>query len=197
MPLTLDGAARHNIANLAAAATAASLLGVPDDAIRAVATTFGADNRDNPGRLERFERGGVRIWIDYAHNPHGMTALLGAVAGARGTGRLGLLLGQAGDRDDDAIRALARTAWEAAPDHVVLKDIDGYLRGRERGDVPALMRAELLASGARADQLDLALDEADGVRRLLAWARPGDLLVLPVHALDARERAIQLIQNWT
>lgn len=197
MPLALGGAARHNVANLAAAATAASGLGVPDEAIHAVATSFGSDNQDNPGRLERFERGGVRIWIDYAHNPHGMDALLSAAATARGTGRLGLLLGQAGDRDDAAIRALARTAWEAAPEFVVLKDIDGYLRGREAGDVPALMRAELLAAGARAEQLDVALDEADGVRRLLAWARPGDLLVLPVHALDARERAIQLVQNWT
>jgi cyanophycin synthetase len=195
MPLTLGGAARHNVANLAGAALLATLLGAPADAVRAVARTFGADNADNPGRLERFERGGVRIWIDYAHNPHGLGALLAAAAAARGTGRLGLLLGQAGDRDDDAIRALARTAWDAAPDHVVLKDLDGYLRGRVLGDVPSLLRAELLESGARAEQVDLATDETDGVRRLLAWARPGDLLVLPVHALEARERAIQLVSD--
>jgi UDP-N-acetylmuramyl tripeptide synthase len=197
MPLTLGGAARHNVSNLAGAAVLATLLGAPAHAIRAVASSFGAENDDNPGRLERFERGGVRIWIDYAHNPHGLGALLAAAAASRGTGRLGLLLGQAGDRDDDAIRALARTAWDAAPDRIVLKDLDGYLRGRERGDVPALLRAELLESGARAEQIDLATDETDGVRRLLAWARPGDLLVLPVHALEARERAIQLVQNWT
>jgi cyanophycin synthetase len=195
MPLTLGGAARHNVANLAGAALLATLLGAPADAVRAVARTFGADNADNPGRLERFERGGVRIWIDYAHNPHGLGALLAAAAAARGTGRLGLLLGQAGDRDDDAIRALARTAWDAAPDHVVLKDLDGYLRGRVLGDVPSLLRAELLESGARAEQVDLATDETDGVRRLLAWARPGDLLVLPVHALGARERAIRLVTD--
>ena len=197
MPLTLGGAARHNVSNLAGAAVLATLLGAPAHAIRAVALSFGAANEDNPGRLERFDRGGVRIWIDYAHNPHGLGALLAAAAASRGTGRLGLLLGQAGDRDDDAIRALARTAWDAAPDHIVLKDLDGYLRGRERGDVPALLRAELLESGARPEQIDLATDETDGVRRLLAWARPGDLLVLPVHALEARERAIQLVQNWT
>lgn len=197
MPLTLGGAARHNVENLSGAALLASLLGAPDEAIREVARTFGAANEDNPGRLERFERGGVHVWIDYAHNPHGLGALLAAAARARGNGRLGLLLGQAGDREDDAIRALARTAWEAAPDHIVLKDLDGYLRGRARGDVPALLRTELLESGAQAGQLDLALDEADGVRRLLAWARPGDLLVMPVHALDARERAIALVQNWT
>lgn len=197
MPLTLDGAAKHNVANLASAALAARALRVREQAILHVARTFGAKNSDNPGRLERFERGGVRIWIDYAHNPHGLGALLDAAAAARGTGRLGLLLGQAGDRDDSAIRELARTAWSAKPDRVVLKDLEGHLRGRERGDVPSLLRAELLASGAREDQLDLSLGETDGVNRLLAWGRPGDLLVLPVHALEARERAISVVQNWT
>lgn len=197
MPLTLEGAARHNVSNIVGAALAARALRVSENAIVHVARTFGAKNGDNPGRLERFERGGVRIWIDYAHNPHGLGALLDAATRARGHGRLGLLLGQAGDRDDGAIRDLARTAWAAKPDHIVLKDLDGHLRGRERGDVPALLRAELLASGAREDQMDLALGETDGVDRLLAWARAGDLLVMPVHALDARERAITVVQNWT
>jgi cyanophycin synthetase len=197
MPLTLDGAARHNVANLAGATLVARALGAPDTAIQHAARVFGAHNTDNPGRLERFERGGVRVWIDYAHNPHGLAALLDAAAGARGNGRLGLLLGQAGDRDDDAVRALGRAAWAAHPDHVVLKDLDGYLRGREPREVPAILRRELIAAGARDDQLDLALDETDGVHRLLAWARPGDLLVMPVHALDARERAITIVQNWT
>lgn len=197
MPLTLDGAATHNVANIAGAALVARALRVPDEAIRGAVRAFGARNDDNPGRLERFERGGVRIWIDYAHNPHGLAALLHAAAGARGAGRLGLLLGQAGDRDDGAVRALGRAAWDARPDHVVLKDLDGYLRGREPREVPAILRDELLAAGAREDQLDLALDETDGVHRLLAWARPGDLLVMPVHALDARERAITIVQNWT
>ncbi len=197
MPLTVGGTARHNLANLVGAATAARALRVTEQAIVHVARTFGARNSDNPGRLERFDRGGVRVWIDYAHNPHGLGALLDAAAQARGRGRLGLLLGQAGDRDDDAIGDLARTAWRATPDRVVLKDLDGYLRGRARGDVPALLRAALIGAGARADQLELADDETDGVTRLLAWARPGDLLVMPVHALEARERAITVVQNWT
>jgi hypothetical protein len=113
-----------------------------------------------------------------------------------GSGRLGLLLGQAGDRDDEAIRALARTAWEARPGHIVLKDLDGYLRGRAPGVVPALLREELLAAGAPLDQLDSSTDETDAARRLLAWGRPGDLLVMPVHALAARERARGLIRGW-
>ena len=197
MPLTLGGSAWHNVANAVGAAHLARALGVTREAIDATLRSFGLENTDNPGRLERFDVGGVRVWVDYAHNPHGLAELLGAATRVRGAGRLGLLLGQAGDRDDDAIRALARTAWDARPERIVLKDLDGYARGRERGEVPAILRGALLAAGAPAALLDQALDETDGVRRLLAWAQPGDLLVLPVHALDARERAIQLVQNWT
>lgn len=196
MPLALGGAARHNIANAHAAALAAQALGASTAAIRATLRSFGSDNTDNAGRLERFEVAGMQVWIDYAHNPHGLGALLDAARRYAAGGRLGLLLGQAGDRDDDAIRALARTAWQATPSHIVLKDLDGYLRGRAAGDVPALLREELLAAGAREEQIEVSRDETDGVRRLLEWGRPGDLLVLPVHALTAREKAIALVRGW-
>jgi len=195
MPLTLGGAASYNLMNAIGAAQVAQALGVPDAHITATLSTFGAVNADNPGRLERFEVGGVRVWIDYAHNPHGLAALLAAARGTGPGGRLGLLLGQAGDRGDDAIRALARAAWAAAPDRIVLKDLDGYLRGRAPGEVPGILRDELRHAGAGEDRLESATDEEDGVRRLLAWARPGDLLVLPVHALAARTRAVELLRR--
>ena len=197
MPLTLGGAAWHNVANAVGAARLAHALGVGASAIDTTLRSFGRDNADNPGRLEQFDVGGVRVWVDYAHNPHGLGELLGAAVRQRGAGRLGLLLGQAGDRDDDAIRALARTAWTARPDRIVLKDLDGYLRGREPGEIPAILHAELLAQGAPPERITVVTDETSGVRALLEWARAGDLLVLPVHALDARDRAIALVQNWT
>jgi UDP-N-acetylmuramyl tripeptide synthase len=196
MPVALGGAARHNVANALAAAHVARAMGVARETILATLRTFGADNSDNAGRLERFDVGGVRVWVDYAHNPHGLAALLDAARAHLKGGRLGLLLGQAGDRDDVAIRDLARTAWAARPARIVLKDLEGYLRGRTLGEVPALLREELIAAGARADQLAVSVDDVEGVRALLTWAAAGDLLVLPVHALDARERAVQLIQNW-
>lgn len=196
MPITLGGAAAYNFANAIGAAAVARALGVAMTDIAATLRTFGAENSDNPGRLERYTVRGVRVWVDYAHNPHGLSALLTAARselGAGDAGRLGLLLGQAGDRDDAAIRALARTAWSASPDRIVLKDLDGYLRGRTVGEVPTILRQELLLCGATDAQLEDATDEAEGVRTLLAWALPGDLLVLPVHALDARARTLALL----
>ena len=194
IPITANGAARFNIANVLAATTAARALGVSDAVIASTLKTFGADPRDNAGRLMRLAIGGVTVIVDYAHNPHGLGALLHA-ARAMAPGRLLLLLGQAGDRDDDAIRALTRTAWEAQPALVVLKDLDGYLRGRAPGAIPALMADELVRRGAHPDQLLTVLEEMAAAKTLLQHAQPGDLLVLPVHALEARNQVLALLEQ--
>ena len=92
-----------------------------------------------------------------------------------------VLLGQAGDRSDEAIRDLARSALALRPDRVVLKDMERYLRGRQPGEIPRLMAEELARHGVPADAVSRPGSELDAVRDALAWARPGDLLVLAVH----------------
>jgi cyanophycin synthetase len=188
MPITMNGLAAYNIANADAASRAARALGVPLELIAKTLREFGRENSDNPGRLERYELDGKRIWLDYAHNPHGLSALLTLARGSIGSGRLGVLLGQAGDRSDDALRSLARTAWAAAPDYIVLQEMEKYRRGREVGEVTAILRDELLAAGAREEQVSVTESEEQGVDAMFTWARAGDLLVMPVHALDVRER---------
>lgn len=195
MPIAMGGHAAYNIANAEAAARAARALGVAPATINETLRSFGRSNDDNPGRLERYERNGCRVWLDYAHNPHGLRALLELASASRGTGRLGLLLGQAGDRSDDAIRALARAAWEARPDFVVLQEMEHYLRGRAPGAVPAILRAELVERGASTEQVVFAGSEDEGVAALLAWGRQGDLVVIPVHALEAKESVRQRLRT--
>jgi cyanophycin synthetase len=77
----------------------------------------------------------------------------------------------------------------------VLKDIDGYLRGREPGAIPALLRDELLLHGVNDDVLTIRLREIDALREALAWARAGDLLVMPLHSLGARAEADALLDS--
>lgn len=194
VPLAAGGAAPYNLANAAAACLLAHALGVSAITIAAVLKRFGDDPADNPGRLQRFAFGGLRVLLDYAHNPEGLRGLL-KVARAGECARLGLLLGQAGNREDADIRALARCAAEAQPDRVVLKDIEGYERGRVAGEVAALLADELRASGVPESALQIELDEVQAVRALLAWARSGDVLVLPVHALAARARVLELLAD--
>ena len=200
LPLTLAGAARHNVENAAAAALAAAGLGLPLAAIRDTLARFGSRPQDNPGRLACWTHRGATVLVDYAHNPEGLAQLLQvartlaarpAAPGAepaQAHARLGLLLGQAGNRDDAAITELARTAARFAPDRVVVKELPLMLRGRAPGDVPALICQALYAAGVDTGRVTLLPDEEAAALELLAWARPGDVIVLPVHTTAVRER---------
>jgi UDP-N-acetylmuramyl tripeptide synthase len=109
---------------------------------------------------------------------------------------LGLLVGLGGNRGDDDVRALARTAAGARPDRVWLKDIGGeYLRGRAPGDIAAILSATLRECGYDADALPVCLDEARASREALQWARPGDLLVLPIHEPAHRDTMVALLDR--
>ncbi|HLJ37575.1 MAG TPA: Mur ligase family protein [Steroidobacteraceae bacterium] len=194
MPLTVAGSASYNIANLAGAALAALALGVAPGHIARVFARFGLDVDDNAGRLMRFERGGVQILIDYAHNPEGLRGLLTVAEHLRrGAGRLGLLLGHAGNRQDREIQALARVAAEFHPALIVIKENEGHLRGRAAGEVPRILREELLLSGLPEAVLPMCPSELAAARYALDWAQPGDVLALPVHAVAAREAVLELL----
>jgi UDP-N-acetylmuramyl tripeptide synthase len=195
MPLTVDGSADYNVANLAAAALASLALGIEARTIAGVFARFGGEPGDNPGRLMRYEVDGVRLLMDYAHNPDGLRGLLEVARHLRGTGRLALVLGQAGNRQTRDMEQLAATAAAAHPDLIVIKEIEGFLRGRAPGEVPAILHAALLRCGYAESAVPVRLSEVDAVRAALAWAREGDLLVLPVHARAARNEVVALIER--
>ena len=182
MPLTLGGTAPHNVENLLGAALLGSVLGIPVDAIRSTLAQFGASVADNPGRLQVYRYGALTVLVDYAHNPDGLAALC-QTARATQARRSVLLLGQAGNRDDAQLRALARAAIGVMSfDLVIVKEELSLLRGREAGDVPRVLADELLRLGVPPDRIELVPSELDGVQRAFAWAQDGDLLVCPIHA---------------
>jgi UDP-N-acetylmuramyl tripeptide synthase len=195
MPLTVGGRAGYNVANLAAAALAAVGLGVPAAIVAEVFGRFGERVTDNPGRMMRFARNGVQVLVDYAHNPEGLAGLLEvATSLLEEGGRLGLVLGHAGNRGDSDIERLAATAAQFAPARVVVKELEGYLRGREPGEVPRILRAALLQAGLPGEALVMCSTEIDAVRCALEWGRPGDVLALPVHGLAARAAVLEWLQ---
>ncbi len=187
LPLTMSGAALYNVGNLAAAALAGSAMRLSQRTVMNTLQRFGSTPEDNPGRLERWHHQGALVLIDYAHNPDGLGQLLRTARALRPQ-RLFLLLGQAGNRSDDAIAELARTAALFAPDRVAIKELPLMLRGRAPGEVPALIARALLAAGFRAERMYIEPDEETGARRLLGAAKPGDVIVLPVHTREVRER---------
>jgi UDP-N-acetylmuramyl tripeptide synthase len=192
IPMTFRGTALHNVANALAGTAAAWALGIAPQTISATLRQFGRVLDDNPGRANLLELGGAHILLDFAHNPHGMSALVDVARTLPADRRL-VLVGQAGDRNDEAIRALARAAWELQPDHVVVKDMEGYLRGRAPGEVPTLLADEFSRLGLPEESLSSPGAEISSVRRALEWARPGDLLVLAVH--EDRRAVIDLFDQ--
>ncbi len=196
MPLSVEGSATYNIANLAGAALAAAALGIPAATIAAVFAHFGSSIADNFGRLMRFERAGVHILVDYAHNPDGLRGLLQVAEHLRGPrGRLGLLLGHAGNRQDTELEALAAAAAQFHPALIVIKENEAHLRGRPPGEVPRLIHAALLRAGTPQAALQLRMSELEAVHAALAWARPGDVLALPVHSAAARAAVVELLRD--
>jgi len=195
MPIAAGGHSVFNISNLAGAAIAAAALGVEPATIAAVFARFGSDPQDNAGRLMRYELGGLNLIVDFAHNPAALSGLVDFAQQLRGSGRLAMLLGQAGNRENADLERLAAVAASARPDLVVLKEMTGYLRGRGAGEIPAILRRAL----ARAGVADPAIVDVDGedaaVRHALAWARAGDVLMLAVHTPDGRSAALGLIDH--
>jgi len=192
IPITLNGAARHNIANSLGAVSLAKILGLDSTTIANGLRAFRNDPSDNPGRTNFFEIDGAQVLVDFAHNPHGIAALIDTVSRIPAKRRL-VTLGQAGDRSDEDIRNLARAAWQAAPDCVVLMDLPGYERGRAEGEVPGILRDELLQLGADADAILRTDSCLDAVQAALDWAAPGDLLLLLV--LTQREGVFALLEE--
>jgi cyanophycin synthetase len=194
MPITVDGTADYNVQNIAGVALAALGLGIPSAAVAAVLGRFGADPADNPGRLMRYEYRGAQVLVDYAHNPDGLRGLMNVAARLRRTGRIALLLGQAGNRANADIEALAATAARFKPDFVIVKETESYMRGRAPGEVPAILRAALLRAGMLGSSLEVHLSELGAVKRALGWARPGDVLVMPVHDRAVRDEVLALLR---
>jgi UDP-N-acetylmuramyl tripeptide synthase len=178
VPVTLGGSARHNIANALAAGGLAHALGVPDSAI--AEALIRTEDRANPGRCNLFRVGEAAVLVDFAHNPHGVSALAPVVE-HYGQGRRVLMLGQAGDRGDETIRELARAAWALRPDWIVIKEMGHYARGREPGEVARILRDAFVGAGADPDRIRYVAEEPDAVRAAIELAGAGDLVVALVH----------------
>jgi UDP-N-acetylmuramyl tripeptide synthase len=196
MPLTIGGYARYNVANLAGAALAASALGIPATTIAAVCARFGAEVDDNPGRMMRYDIGGVRILLDYAHNPDGLRGFLAVAQQVRGnSGRFALLLGHAGNRQDADIEELARVAAQSRPDLVVIKEIPTHLRGRALGEIPRIIHGALLSAGVPEASMVTHNSEFGAAEQALNWAHPGDVVGLLVHGPDARAAVLAMLAD--
>ena len=193
IPACLDGAARHNIRNALAAMALCHVLGFEDADLRAGLASFQGDEKDNPGRSNWFEKDGVRILVDFAHNEHGVLALADMLSRLPAERRV-LLMSQAGDRLDRDITDMIRAGCQIEPDRMLICELPGYERGRDEGEVPALIREAAIDAGISPADIEVFPSPREAVSAALGNAQPGDLLVLLV--LTQREEALGLIDEF-
>jgi cyanophycin synthetase len=195
LPATFEGRARMMVQNAMAAAAAAHAAGAHLHDIRQGLRSFTTSIYQAPGRLNVFDLDGVKVVIDYAHNPAGLEMLGefverlaqdppkgGRPHPATGPARLRVaVVATAGDRRDDDMRQLGRVAARYFDDVIIRED--RHPRGRPRGQTAELIAEgvqEAMAQGARAGNVEVVLDEMDAIRRAIDRSRPGDLVVLCV-----------------
>ncbi|MDQ3690813.1 MAG: cyanophycin synthetase, partial [Chloroflexota bacterium] len=206
IPATFEGRARMNVQNALAATAAAWAAGAHLHDIRQGLRTFTTSYFMAPGRLNMFELDGYRVVVDYAHNPPALQALgkfvdllaTPSAGGARApvTGRRIGVIATAGDRRDEDIVELGRTA-AAYFDEIIVRE-DENNRGRPRGDTAKLIEQGVRSAASeesRVGSITTILDELEATRMALDNAREGDVVVVCVDHANQVWKELQRRQH--
>jgi UDP-N-acetylmuramoyl-L-alanyl-D-glutamate--2,6-diaminopimelate ligase len=157
--------ARFNLANVAAAATCALLLGLDlQQTLAAIAAL-----QPVPGRMQLLPNEvGLQVVVDYAHTPDALEQALAALR-PQVAGRLVAVFGCGGDRDPGK-RAVMGHIASAGADHVVLTS------DNPRGEEPLAILRDIEA-GCRGS-VEIQPDRALAIASAIANATAGDCILI-------------------
>ncbi|MEY4160918.1 MAG: hypothetical protein RLZZ136_1539 [Pseudomonadota bacterium] len=135
------------------------------------ATTFDALSRLQPvrGRLERaaITRAGAPVYVDYAHTPDALEAAIAALR-PHVVGRLIVVFGAGGDRDQGKRPEMGRVAVEQADLAIVTDD-------NPRGEDPAEIRRMVLSGAPGAREV---ADRREAIAAAIAEAGRDDIVLI-------------------
>ena len=133
--------------------------------------TFDALSRLQPvrGRLERaaISRSGAPVYVDYAHTPDALEAAIAALR-PHVAGKLIVVLGAGGDRDQGKRPEMGRVAAEQADLAIVTDD-------NPRGEDPATIRAQVVAGGQNLREIG---DRRAAIAAAIAEAGKDDIVLV-------------------
>jgi cyanophycin synthetase len=199
IPITIGGLARHNVANVMAAAGGARGLGATVEQVRDGLMDFRPSTDRSPGRLNLFRLGSRLVIVDFAHNEAGISAVLDVAEGlaAGGAGRVApitAIVGTAGDRPDDTLRGIGRIATERAQ-RVAIKETRKYLRGRTEASVVGELLAGVTAAGGIAGDVPVYESETVALRAELVGQGPDAPRVIVLMCHEDREGVFHLLAD--
>lgn len=172
IPITANGTADFQIANLMAGTAAALALGATKNQIIKSLHEFRSAS-ENVGRFNIFQIGISFLILDYGHNCDAFLAvgsMLDHFDGYKKT----VAVGMPGDRRDDLIEDAADILIKHF-DNFIVKE-DGDLRGRIAGEVPRLLHHNLLRNNPVA-QITTVLNEVEALRFALSELETPEIVV--------------------
>jgi cyanophycin synthetase len=172
VPLMLGGAARFQQENILAAIATCYVQGMRYDDIRAGLLSFFPSPSLTPGRLNLMRIGRGRVLVDYAHNPAAIAGLMAFVQNLDAAHRIGIITAP-GDRRDEDLRSVGRLSSKL--DRVIVRE-DKYRRGRDPGEVSALIIEGLREGGMTDNQFEVIYNEAEGLARAISQMEDNDLV---------------------
>jgi cyanophycin synthetase len=175
LPFTLNGLARHNVANALACAAAAWAAGISREKICEGLTNFHASREENPLRLNlyRHRPTGAMVVVDYAHNPSAYDAMI-ATGRNLTAGRLIGVVAAPGDRRDDELLAVGQAC--RGFDELVVYEMDDR-RGRSAGATASVIARAAVDAGMPPQRLHVEPQIVPALRAGLSLCRAGDVLV--------------------
>jgi UDP-N-acetylmuramyl tripeptide synthase len=181
VPMTLNGAAQHNVQNALGVVGLSKALNLPTEAIRIGLMDFGSNAEDNPGRGNIYEINGIKVLVDFAHNEHSMRAVVKTINQLPAKRKIAMF-SHAGDRSDDEIRNLTAAVTELDASLYIVTELERYLRGRQIGEVPQIVGDYLHQQAVPSQKIHYAADPLQGAKIAMNFAQPGDVVLLFVLA---------------
>jgi cyanophycin synthetase len=175
IPITFEGKALHNIANVLNAVMATYLFrDITIDDIRMALQTFVPGSVTTPGRMNFFNFKNFTILADFAHNPHGLQLLCDFVSKTDYKHKVGIISGT-GDRRDDDIKELGVISGQYF-DEIIMR-CDKNLRGRTPDEI-----MNLLEEGVRSVRPDMPITKIANENLALEYVyanyKPGALYTI-------------------
>jgi len=180
IPLTRNGAIGFQVENAMAAIATGWALGYAWEVIERALAGFVSDAQTAPGRFNVFDYKGATLIADYGHNPDAIQALVNAIENMPAA-RRSVVISGAGDRRDDDIRQQTEILGDAFDDVILYQD--ACQRGREDGEVIALLRAGLADAKRTIETLEIT-GEFLAIDTALGRLNPGDLCLILIDQVE-------------
>jgi cyanophycin synthetase len=174
IPVTFNGLASFNIANVLAACLAAYTSKINVNLMSQALRSFVPSNETMPGRMNLVQFADFAVLLDYAHNPHALQSLGEMIRSYPATYKTGIIAG-VGDRRSEDIVELGRVAGEVF-DHVIIRQ-DEDLRGRQADNMNDLLKKGIAISNNNIHPVVIP-DECEALDHAINNAISGSLIVI-------------------